>query len=117
MARHKNGKKRAKESQLAIRVAKDERDTFVKLCEEMDTTAAREIRRLMREFVAANSAAPVDAGEGAEVVETAVLVESAGTSSELPREAADQVAAAALPEVSTNVEKHEGKAPKKKHKK
>jgi hypothetical protein len=44
-----------KASQLAIRIEKTERDAFVELCDRLDTSAAREIRRFMREFVAAHS--------------------------------------------------------------
>lgn len=61
MSKHSKGKKRSKESQLAIRVDKTERDTFVGLCEKLDTTAAREIRRFMREYVAAHSASTAEA--------------------------------------------------------
>jgi hypothetical protein len=51
----KNDKKSGKKSsQLVIRVEKEDRDQFVKLCEELDTSAAREIRRFMREFVQQN---------------------------------------------------------------
>lgn len=54
------GKRKAgkKSAQLAIRIEKAERDAFVSLCEAQDTSAAREIRRFMREFVAAHSAPP-----------------------------------------------------------
>jgi hypothetical protein len=45
-------KKKNKSSQLVIRIEKAERDTFVKLCDQMDTSAAREIRRFMRDWVA-----------------------------------------------------------------
>ena len=45
-----------KGSQLAIRIEKSERDAFVELCDRLDTSAAREIRRFMREFVAAHPA-------------------------------------------------------------
>jgi hypothetical protein len=48
----KGGKKT---SQLAIRVEKAERDAFVELCETLDTSAAREIRRFMRDFVASHA--------------------------------------------------------------
>jgi len=44
-----------KTSQLAIRVEKAERDAFVELCETLDTSAAREIRRFMRDFVASHA--------------------------------------------------------------
>ncbi|WP_376873251.1 hypothetical protein [Albirhodobacter sp. R86504] len=40
-----------KDSQLIIRVKGTERDAFVDLCEALDTSAAREIRRFMREFI------------------------------------------------------------------
>lgn len=47
------GKKKesTKTSQLVIRLEKDERDAFVDLCAELDTSAAREIRQFMRKFV------------------------------------------------------------------
>lgn len=44
-----------KTSQLVIRIAKSDRAAFIALCEALDTTAAREIRRFMREFVAAKA--------------------------------------------------------------
>ncbi|WP_199915628.1 hypothetical protein [Saccharobesus litoralis] len=40
-----------KDSQLIIRINGDERDEFVSLCEELDTSAAREIRRFIRDFI------------------------------------------------------------------
>ena len=43
--------KKKRDSQLVVRVHKEERDAFVELCEEMDTSASREIRRFMRDFV------------------------------------------------------------------
>ena len=39
-----------KDSQLIIRIKGSERDAFLALCEELDTSAAREIRRFIREF-------------------------------------------------------------------
>jgi ribosomal protein S3AE len=44
-------KKNKKDSQLVLRVNKEERDLFVELCEDMDTSASREIRRFMKEFI------------------------------------------------------------------
>ncbi|UTV26745.1 hypothetical protein [Photobacterium atrarenae] len=41
-----------KDSQLMIRINCDERDTFISLCEQQDTSAAREIRRFIRGFIA-----------------------------------------------------------------
>jgi hypothetical protein len=40
-----------KDSQLVIRLQRSERDQFVKLCEDLDTSAAREIRHFMRKFI------------------------------------------------------------------
>jgi hypothetical protein len=47
-----HGKDKKKSSQLVLRIEKAERDAFVALCELRDTTAAREIRRFMRDWVA-----------------------------------------------------------------
>jgi len=46
---HKAGKK--KDSQLVLRLDKAERDDFVELCKALDTSAAREIRRFIRDFM------------------------------------------------------------------
>ncbi len=53
-----NDKAKKKSSQLVIRVDKAERDAFVGLCGRLDTSAAREIRRFMREMVASNNDQP-----------------------------------------------------------
>jgi hypothetical protein len=47
----KSGKK---DSQLILRMDKEERDTFIQLCKDMDTSAAREIRSFIRSFVKKN---------------------------------------------------------------
>ena len=47
-AKKKVGKKN---SQLILRLDKDDRDAFVALCKEMDTSAAREIRGFIRSYV------------------------------------------------------------------
>ncbi|NTS76438.1 hypothetical protein HR060_06105 [Catenovulum sp. SM1970] len=39
-----------KDSQLIIRINGQERDDFVALCDDLDTSAAREIRRFIRDF-------------------------------------------------------------------
>ncbi|WP_101067415.1 hypothetical protein [Roseovarius salinarum] len=44
----KSGKKN---SQLILRLDKSERDDFIALCKQMDTSAAREIRAFIRDFV------------------------------------------------------------------
>jgi len=46
--RKKSGKK---DSQLILRLDKQERDAFVSMCKEMDTSAAREIRAFIRGFI------------------------------------------------------------------
>lgn len=40
-----------KDSQLLIRISSTEREQFVQLCEQLDTTAAREIRQFIRSFI------------------------------------------------------------------
>ncbi len=44
-----------KNSQLVLRLDKDERDAFVALCKQLDTSAAREIRRFIRAFTKENA--------------------------------------------------------------
>lgn len=53
-----SGKKKSKpkNSQLVIRINNEERDRFVELCDELDTSAAREIRRFIRSFMAEHDA-------------------------------------------------------------
>ena len=46
----KQNKKR-KDSQLIIRVDAEEREAFVSLCESLDTSASREVRRFMKRFL------------------------------------------------------------------
>ncbi|SEA26569.1 hypothetical protein SAMN05660420_01654 [Desulfuromusa kysingii] len=50
----KTRKKKKKDSQLVIRINSEERDHFVSLCDELDTSAAREIRRFIKGFLASN---------------------------------------------------------------
>ena len=40
-----------KDSQLILRLDKADRDEFVALCKDMDTSAAREIRHFIRSFI------------------------------------------------------------------
>ena len=47
-------KSNKKNSQLVLRLDKDERDAFVQLCNDMDTSAAREIRGFIRKFLKEN---------------------------------------------------------------
>ncbi|MBO9477390.1 hypothetical protein J7382_07580 [Shimia sp. R11_0] len=53
-AEEKSRKKAKKDSQLVLRLDKDERDAFVDLCKELDTSAAREIRGFIRKFMKKN---------------------------------------------------------------
>ncbi len=50
-AKKKSKKKHPKDSQLIIRINVSDRDRFVSLCDSLDTSAAREIRRFIRDFV------------------------------------------------------------------
>ena len=52
MTKKQSKKAGKKDSQLVIRINGIERDEFVSLCEELDTSAAREIRKFIRRFVA-----------------------------------------------------------------
>lgn len=45
-------KKNPKDSQLVIRINRADRDQFVELCEDLESSAAREIRKFMKRFVA-----------------------------------------------------------------
>ncbi|MEP7704219.1 hypothetical protein [Paraglaciecola sp. 25GB23A] len=51
-------KVKQKNSQLLVRINDQERAEFINLCEELDTSAAREVRRFIREFIAQHYAAP-----------------------------------------------------------
>ena len=43
--------KKKKDAQLVLRLQKDTRDRFVDACQDMDTTAAREVRRFIKRFL------------------------------------------------------------------
>ncbi len=51
VADEKLAKKNKKDSQLVIRLNRELRDRFVDLCEELDTSAARELRGFIKDFV------------------------------------------------------------------
>ena len=48
-------KRHKKDSQLLIRISSTEREQFLQLCEELDTSAAREIRQFIRAFIKRNT--------------------------------------------------------------
>jgi len=52
----KRKKSNQKDSQLVIRIKGSEKDQFVELCDHLDTSAAREIRRFIRGFLKENQA-------------------------------------------------------------
>ncbi len=54
-AKSKAKSKSKKDSQLILRLDKKERDAFVDLCKELDTSAAREIRGFIRKFMKKNT--------------------------------------------------------------
>jgi len=43
--------KEKKDSQLIVRIQKKERDEFVGLCDDLDTTSARQVRRFIRAYL------------------------------------------------------------------
>jgi hypothetical protein len=47
----KKTKVNKKDGQLLIRINSAERDQFLQLCETMDTSAARELRKFIRSFI------------------------------------------------------------------
>ncbi|GAA0786609.1 hypothetical protein [Marinobacterium sediminicola] len=53
-------KSKTKNSQLVIRINDEERDQFIALCDELDTSAAREIRHFIRRFMAEHQAETAD---------------------------------------------------------
>lgn len=44
-------KKKNKDAQLVLRLNRELRDEFVQVCKELDTTAAREVRRYIKRFL------------------------------------------------------------------
>lgn len=50
MSENKN-KKKKKNSQMIVRINNEERAQFIALCDSLDTSAAREVRRFIREFI------------------------------------------------------------------
>lgn len=98
-----HGKDKKKGSQLVIRIDKAERDAFVALCDRMDTSAAREIRRFMREQVAADTAKAASVDETAEAPIEAEAEAEAETEVETSAAAAvDPVAPVAAPQESAD---------------
>ncbi len=53
-------KKNLKDSQLIVRISASDRDRFVSLCDALDTSAAREIRRFIRDFLQQHDSKPTE---------------------------------------------------------
>jgi hypothetical protein len=51
----KSKKKQTNDSQLIVRITTSERDQFVALCNSLDTSASREMRRFIRGFLKDNA--------------------------------------------------------------
>ena len=43
--------KKKKDAQLVIRLPKDVRDRFIDACQDVDTSAAREVRKFIKRFL------------------------------------------------------------------
>jgi len=43
--------RKKKDAQLVLRLQKDVRDRFIDACQDLDTTAAREVRRFVKKFL------------------------------------------------------------------
>ena len=48
------------EPRLVVRTTAELRDAFIKTCSEQDSTAAQEVRRFMRKYIAQNAQRPID---------------------------------------------------------
>ena len=46
--------KKKKNSQLIVRLNKEEKNAFIELCDDLDTSAAREVRHFIRKFLKEN---------------------------------------------------------------
>lgn len=51
MTSAKKTKKNKKDSQLVLRINAEDRDRFLALCDDLDTSAAREIRAFIKRFM------------------------------------------------------------------
>lgn len=61
MSKKKKAKRAKKEAQLLIRLDVEMRDEFSAACEELDTTASREIRRFIKKFLSSYDKGELDA--------------------------------------------------------
>lgn len=49
--RNRKKKKSKKDAQLVLRLERELRDEFIDACEDLDTSAAREVRRFIKRFL------------------------------------------------------------------
>lgn len=82
-------KRNKKDSQLLIRISTAEREQFLQLCEELDTSAAREIRQFIRGFIKHN--APIERRTSKETIDVEENQARRRKKSDLPQ-AGDQEA-------------------------
>ncbi|HRX70366.1 MAG: hypothetical protein KDJ22_06415 [Candidatus Competibacteraceae bacterium] len=56
--KEKSDKNQDKEVKLVVRIEVGLRDAFIEACQERDTTASREVRRFIRDFLTRSSKEP-----------------------------------------------------------
>ncbi len=57
-----SSRRERKDGQFVIRIKKTEREAFIDLCDALDTSAAREIRRFIRDFTLSHTEPANDVG-------------------------------------------------------
>lgn len=67
-------KDKSKEAKLVVRLEADLHNAFLERCQALDTTASREVRRLIRHFLASNGDPYAPAGAALPVVDAVVVV-------------------------------------------
>lgn len=60
VARKDKEKKKKKDAQLVLRLDGELRDRFLDACQELDTSAAREVRRFIKRFLKRYDAGELD---------------------------------------------------------
>lgn len=60
VARKEKDKKKKKDAQLVLRLDGELRDRFLDACQDLDTSAAREVRRFIKRFLKRYDAGELD---------------------------------------------------------
>jgi len=60
VARKDKDKKKKKDAQLVLRLDSELRDRFLDACQDLDTSAAREVRRFIKRFLKRYDAGELD---------------------------------------------------------